>query len=105
MGYHRSARTNMESARPLKSRRVLFCGSAMLSDVLRPRFNHKVLDVPAGLGDIRKQAPEDRSVTIPDRSQRVHRVSKVCSSSKVDLVFDRDHYRARIRLDFAGYLG
>ena len=62
----------MESARALESGRVLVCGAAMLSHVLRPRFNHKVLDVPAGLRDIREQAPEYRSVTVPDRSQRVH---------------------------------
>ena len=46
----------MKSAGALKSWRVLVCGTAMLSHVLRPRFNHKVLDVPAGLGDIREQA-------------------------------------------------
>src|SRR5260370_35548456 len=94
----------MESARALKSWRVLVCGAAMLSHVLRPRFNHKVLDVPAGLGDIREQAPEYRSVTIPDRSQCLHGVSKVCSFSRVDFVFDGGHHRAGIRLDFAGYL-
>src|SRR5260370_36281539 len=94
----------MESARALKSWRVLVCGAAMLSHVLRPRFNHKVLDVPAGLGDIREQAPEYRSITIPDRSQRVHGVSKVCSSSRVDLVFYRDHNRDCISLDLPGYL-
>ena len=60
----------MKSARALESSRVLVCGAAMLSHVLRPRFNHKVLDIPAGLVHIRKQAPEYRSVTIPDRSRR-----------------------------------
>src|SRR5258708_39635496 len=94
----------MESARALKSWRVLVCGAAMLPQVLRPRFNHKVLDVPAGLGDICEQTPEYRTVAVPDRSQRVHGVSKVCSSRRVDLVFDGDHNRARISLDLAGYL-
>jgi hypothetical protein len=56
VGYYGWARTNMESAGALKSWRVLVCGAAMLSHVLRPRFNHKILDVPAGLGDIREQA-------------------------------------------------
>src|SRR5260370_15215975 len=104
VGYYGCARTNMESARALKRWHVLVCGAAMLSHVLRPRFNHEILDVPAGLGDIREQAPEYRSVTIPNRSQRVHGVSKVCSSSRVDLVFYGDHNRARISLDLAGYL-
>jgi len=60
----------MKSARALESWRVFVSGAAMLSHVLRPRFNHKVLDVPARLGDIRKQSPEYRSVTLPDRSRR-----------------------------------
>jgi hypothetical protein len=88
--YDRRAWANMKSARALKSWRVLVRDPAMLSHVLRPRFNHKILDVPAGLRDIREQAPEYCSVTVPDRSQRVHGVSKICSSRRVDLVFDGD---------------
>ena len=94
----------MKSARTFESRRVLVCDSAMLPQVLRPRFHHKILDVPTGLRGIREQAPEYRPVTEPDRSQRVHGVSKVCGCTRVDLVFDGDHHRVGIRLDFAGYL-
>lgn len=64
----------MKSARAFESWRVLVCGAAMLSQVLRPRFIHKVLDVPAGLGDIREQAPEYRSVTIPDRLRAANKI-------------------------------
>ena len=75
----------MKSARALKSRLVLVCDAAMLPQVLRPRFNHKILDVPAGFRDIREQAPEYCSVAVPDRSQRVHGVSKVCSCSRIEI--------------------
>jgi hypothetical protein len=104
MGYYGWARTNMKPARALKSWRVLVCDTAMLPHVFRPRFNHKIFDVSARLRDIPEQAPEYRSVTISDRSQRVHGVSEVCSSSRVDLVFDGDHHRARIGFEFVGYL-
>jgi hypothetical protein len=76
----------MKSAGAFESWRVLVCDAAMLPQVLRPGFNHKILDVVAGLRGIREQAPEYRPVTVPDRSQRVHGVSKVCSCSGVDLI-------------------
>ena len=104
VGYDRRARANMKSQRALKSWPVFGRDAAMLSHVLRPRFNHKILDVPAGLRDIREQAPEHRSVTVPDRSHGVHGVPKVCRIGRVDLIFDGDHHRACIRLNFAGYV-
>jgi hypothetical protein len=54
----------MESAGAFKSWRVLVCDAAMLPQVLRPPFHHKILDVPAGVRDIREQAPEYRPVTV-----------------------------------------
>ena len=55
----------MKSARAFENWRVLICDSAMLPHVLRPRFHHKIFDVPAGLRSIREQAPEYRPVTVP----------------------------------------
>src|SRR5208282_1729772 len=68
VGYYWRRWANMKSARAFESWRVLVCDSAMLAQVLRPRFHHKILDVPAGLRGIREQAPEYRSVPVPDRS-------------------------------------
>jgi hypothetical protein len=78
----------VKTARALERRAVLSGDAAVLPQMLRPRFNQEILDVPLRPRDIGEQAPEYGTIAVSDCSDCIHCQPELLSHWRVDLVFD-----------------
>jgi len=88
--------SNVECSRGVLDHSVCVGASLMLAEMLDPRFDHKGLDVPSGVGDVMVHTPTDGSISPSQPTQSVKSRCKVLTFAGIDAVINRDEDRPRV---------